>query len=331
MLSPITGKEMVVKKEWRKMIYRKESFDVLFHAWHCIDSGEDFEDEVFANLNYEQVVNQYREKHNIPFPDDIKAIREQYNLPAKKMSQVLGLGENSYRQYEAGEMPTLANARLILMAADPRKFIDLLNLSDLQGSKQFTSANSSAKKQIGKEICQDDALYKRLLGFNNRSRYSGYSMPSFKKFSEMVLYFVSDYGGWKTKLNKMLFYADFSHYKYHNKSISGAKYCSIDMGPVPDNFNTLFETLVNDKVLDVNYQTFSDGGMGEKFTPLRSYDDSIFTKEELDTLTKVKDSLRDISTQDVINLSHQEIAWIENKNNKFKPIDYTFAYELKLF
>ena len=67
MLSPITGKGMVVKKEWRKMIYRKEAYDVLFYIWHCTDSGENFEDDKFANLNYEQVIKQFRVKHNIPF------------------------------------------------------------------------------------------------------------------------------------------------------------------------------------------------------------------------------------------------------------------------
>ncbi len=67
MMSPITGKEMVAKKEWRKMNYRNEAFNVLFHTWYCTDSGESFENEMFANLNYEQVINQYREKHNIPF------------------------------------------------------------------------------------------------------------------------------------------------------------------------------------------------------------------------------------------------------------------------
>lgn len=64
MLSPITGKEMTVHKECRKMNYRKESFEILFHTWHCVDSDEYFEDERFAKLNYEQVVNQYKEKHN---------------------------------------------------------------------------------------------------------------------------------------------------------------------------------------------------------------------------------------------------------------------------
>lgn len=66
MKSPITGKEMVVKKEWHTMTFRKEEFNLLLHTWHCVDSGEEFEDDLFATLNYNQVVNQYREKHNIP-------------------------------------------------------------------------------------------------------------------------------------------------------------------------------------------------------------------------------------------------------------------------
>lgn len=331
MLSPITGKEMTIKKEWRKMYFRKEAFDVLFHTWYCADSSEGFEDEDFAVLNYEQVVNQYREKHNIPFPEDIKAIRKQYNLPANRMSQVLGFGENTYRQYEAGEIPTTANARLIQMAADPNKFIDMLHLSDFPDNKQFANAKSNAEKLINKKVCKDDIILNSFFGDKNRSRFTGYSMPDFKKFIGMIIYFISDRQSWKTKLNKMLFYADFSHYKYHNRSISGANYCPIDMGPVPNNFNTLFDILVNSNVLDVSYQEFPDGGVGEKYSPKISFDKSLFTKDELETLNRVKDSLKNVSTQKVINLSHQEKAWSENKANKIKPIDYTFAYELSLF
>ena len=102
------------------------------------------------------------------------------------------------------------------------------------------------------------------------------------------------------------------------------------MGPVPDNFNTFFEAIANDKAMDVKYQTFSDGGIGEKYIPLRGVNESLFTEDEIDTLTKVKEMLKDISTKDVINLSHQEKAWSKNKNNKTHPIDYIFAYELIL-
>ncbi len=331
MLSPITGKEMIVKKEWRTMIFRKEEFKILFHSWYCVDSGEEFEDDLFANINYNQVVNQYREKHNIPFPEDIRTIKEKYKLPAKKMSMVLGLGENTYRLYESGEIPTLANSKLIQMAGDPEYFLKLLVQCESIGEKQLAVAKMSAENLIRKKEEDDATILSRFFGEKVRSRFTGYSLPDFQKFAEMILYFSSEKDVWKTKLNKMLFYADFANYKYHHRSISGAKYCPIDMGPVPDNFNTLFEILVNEKVLDVSYQSFSDGGVGEKYTPLRGFDESLFTPDEWGIMQHVKERLKNISTQDVIEMSHQEKAWSENRTNKSQPIDYTFAYELGLF
>lgn len=109
MKSPFTGKEMSIYKEWRTMSYRKEEFKVYFHVYKCEDTGQQFEDETFANLNYIQLVNQYRAKYTIPFPEQIKSIREKYGLSASKMSEVLGFGANSYRNYEAGEVPNQSN------------------------------------------------------------------------------------------------------------------------------------------------------------------------------------------------------------------------------
>ena len=76
MKSPFTDKEMSIQKEWRTMYFRKDEFKVLFHSYKCNDTGEQFEDDVFAQLNYNQLVNQYREKYSIPFPEQIISIRE---------------------------------------------------------------------------------------------------------------------------------------------------------------------------------------------------------------------------------------------------------------
>jgi hypothetical protein len=40
---------------------------------------------------------------------------------------------NSYHQYEAGEMPSVANAKLIQMVEDPKKFIDMVEFSRKAG------------------------------------------------------------------------------------------------------------------------------------------------------------------------------------------------------
>jgi len=120
MKSPITSKEMLLTKEKRSIVFRKELFDVVYHYYKCEDSGEQFTTGALDDVNMNQVYNQYRDLFNIPFPDEIIRIRKKYNLPAVKMSAILGFGANSYRQYESGEMPSVSNARLIQMIDDSK-------------------------------------------------------------------------------------------------------------------------------------------------------------------------------------------------------------------
>ena len=128
MKSPITGKEMKLTKERRSMNFRKEMFEIIFHYYSCEISGEQFTTTELDEVNMNQVYNKYRDKFNITFPDEILRIREKYGLSAAKMSEILGLGVNSYRQYESGEMPSVANAKLIQMVDDPKKFIAMIEL-----------------------------------------------------------------------------------------------------------------------------------------------------------------------------------------------------------
>jgi len=328
MLSPITGKPMTIHREWRQMTYRKETFDVCFHTWYCEESGRKFEDETFAQLNYDQVINQYREKHNIPFPDEIKAIREQYNLSATRMSQALGFGDNTYRQYEAGEIPTEANARLIQLAANPDDFLQLLKLADLPKNSMKIACENAEKMIKGKDNSNSD-IVSYFFPSNIRNRFTGFQKPSFEKFTEMIVFFCNSQRPWKTKLNKLLFYADFAYFKQHGVSLSGATYCAIPMGPVPDNFDTIFEYLVKQNILSVDYKNFSDGGVGEKYIPNKDFDSSLFSPDELSLLQLVDNKFKNSKTQEIIDLSHQETAWLQNQETPFQPISYFFAFDLK--
>ena len=77
MKSPITSKEMSLMKERRTLDFRKESFEVIFHYYLCQDSKEQFTNTVIDEINIQQVYNQYRDRLNIPFPEEIAFIREQ--------------------------------------------------------------------------------------------------------------------------------------------------------------------------------------------------------------------------------------------------------------
>jgi len=329
MKSPFTGKEMSASKEWRTMVFRKEEFEILFHFYKCDDTGEQFEDEDFAELNYNQLVNQFRTKHSIPFPDQIITIRKKYGIPATKMSEILGFGANVYRQYESGEVPNQSNARLIQLIEDPHEFkklVDLNNVIDQKMKNKIYNTIGLILDHLNKsktESLLESYFFKSLLP----SRFSGFKKPDINKFAEMVVFFTKELQPWKTKLNKLLFYADFLSFKHSGFSISGMQYRAISMGPVPVNFNSIFEYLSNNRDVEVLYTGFPDGNIGEQFMPIRKFNPDVFTKRENSMLEAIAERFKNLSTNEIIALSHQEKAWIENQAER-KIIDYIYSFEL---
>ncbi|KAF0201596.1 MAG: helix-turn-helix domain-containing [Bacteroidetes bacterium] len=331
MKSPFTGKEMSIVKEWRIMNFRKEDFRVFFHSYKCDDTGEQFEDEVFSQLNYNQLVNQYRVKYSIPFPEQIIAIREKYNLSATKMSEILGFGTNGYRQYESGEVPNQSNAKLIQLAEDPHEFKKLLYFCTTLDQKLIERINRTVENLV--EAQKKNKFEKQLenyfFGSYLPNALTGFKTPDLEKFSEMVVFFTEKLEPWKTKLNKLLFYADFMMHKQTGFSMSGIQYRAIPMGPVPNNFNSIFEYLVNKYELDIHYANFADGGTGEQFKPnaAKQFNSALFNDVELEILNAVVERFKNTTTKEIIEISHKEKAWIDNIAER-KLIDYNYSFEL---
>ncbi|MFN6944262.1 MAG: type II TA system antitoxin MqsA family protein [Cytophagaceae bacterium] len=331
MKSPITGKEMILTKEKRSIEFRKEAFEVVFHYYKCEDSGEQFTTTSFDEVNMNQVYNQYRDLNNIPFPDEITKIREKYDLPASKMSAILGFGTNTYRQYEAGEMPSVSNARLIQMVDDPKKFIDIVELCESLDEKTKTKCVNTAQSLVEerKRNIFNINLKDYLLGSHLADIYSGYRNPNFEKFTEMVVFFSEQMEPFKTKMNKLLFYADFLMFKESCFSISGVRYKAINKGPVPNNFQSVFEYLANNDVIDIYYIQFPHGYTGEKFKARedRPFNYKLFTEAEISVLEKVSKAFNQSTTNDIIEISHLEDAWKNNEKDK-NVISYKYAFDL---
>ncbi len=69
MKSPITDKEMILKKRKVTIEYRKEKFRIDNYYYLCIDTGYRFETTELAQRNLDQVYDQYRKRHDLPFID----------------------------------------------------------------------------------------------------------------------------------------------------------------------------------------------------------------------------------------------------------------------
>lgn len=332
MNSPITGKEMKLSSEERTLAFRKEEYPVIYQFYLCEGSGEQFTTTGLDELNLQQLYNAYRSKHHIPFSNEIKTLRKQYGLSAKKMSEILGFGVNSYRNYESGEIPNLSNGKYIQLARDPKKFYDIVELSEALNSTEKKNLLSKVENTI--DANRKSAFTHKLeeyffSGQSLPSEFTGYRKPSMERLSEMVLFFAKAVQPWTTQLNKLLFYADFLNFKRTCFSMSGVRYRAINMGPVPNNYQSIFEYMANKSIVDVQDIEFNNGASGEQFkaNPAREFNKDKFTIAELDILNEVADRMGKMTTKEIVDASHREQAWINNESDR-KIISYKYAFEL---
>jgi hypothetical protein len=332
MQSPFTGGHATLRCERKQLEYRKELFEIIQFYYSCDDTKEEFTAEDIDQLNLNQLYNQYREKYCIPFPDEIKAIRAQYEASASKMSEILGFGTNSYRQYESGDIPTVANGRLILAAKDPQEFKNFIKAShSILNPKEYEKFISHVDVLIDQAKQNDwNRLFTDQIFANSKpSEFTGYRNPSLERISHTISFFARNVDHlWKTKLNKLLFYSDFLHYKNTGYSICGIAYRAIQLGPVPAEYDKLYVKLIDDKLFDVDFIPFSDGYIGEALKANIDFDKELFLESEIKTLNVVLNKLANKTSSEIVEISHREKGWIENES-QHKIISYQkYAFDL---
>jgi len=332
MTSPFTGGEAVLQIEARQYDFRAEKFSIFHHHYRCVDTDQTFTDTRLDELNLNQVYNQYRQKEGIPFPDEITAYRKQYDLAATKMSQILGFGVNMYGRYESGEIPNVSNGRLITICKDPAFFKDYF---DRSASHQFSLKDKeSISRKIAKaiELKQHDSKHKfeeyAALGNVERGVFTGFSAPNLDKAREMVVYFAGLCQPFTTKMNKLLFYADFLNYKRTGYAISGMTYQAIKRGPVPLRYDGLYGNASD--VVERKDEFFANDVSGERLVAKNEFNASLFSNEELKTLERVASRFKNTPTKDIVMISHAEPAWIDNERDENK-ISYQYAFDMKAF
>jgi len=326
MKSPYTGKEMKVVKEWRDMTFRKEKFPAMFHFYLCDESGEQFEDEHFSTLNYNQVVNQYRVRHHVPFPEQILEIRQKYNLSAARISEILGMGANSWRNYEDGEVPSRTNANLIQMISKPESFEEYLkNYSGLEEKECDKILKPVQKLKTDSCLC-NDPLHRF---YTQTDITTGFKAFNREKTKKVILFFAERQSPYKTKMNKLLFYTDFVHFRNMAQSITGLKYAAIPRGPVPNHFEYLFEAFVEEGII-CKETTMTTYGEVEQILPSgkEHFDPSFFSASELEALDYVANTFKNTSASEIAEISHREPAWKENIDRK-SIISFSYAFGLE--
>ena len=146
--SPITGGQLELCSERATVGYRGETVIYNRKFYHCVDSGMDFADDELEVANLKEIYDSYRLLNGIPLAIELTHMRERYGIPATAMSIILGLGENQFRLYEDGVVPTLSVGRMLALAMDPSIMMNMLqktraSFSEKQFKKYYDSIVAS--------------------------------------------------------------------------------------------------------------------------------------------------------------------------------------------
>ncbi len=310
-------------------LFRKESFTFWRHYCERTDNGDEFSTTQQEAINNIQVYNQYRSKHHVPFPSEIRQIRLQYGLSAAKMAEVLDFGINSYRQYESGVMPSLAHAKLIRLAKDPNTFYTFAKEKEHLFSQAMFKRLQEQISHLKEQDYSGQSLEYRWNQHQEANEFTGFVKPDLKKVAYCILFLAGKANPLKTRLNKLLFYCDFLNYKRTGYSISGCNYRAIQMGPVPSHYHELFGMLESMGYIRIEEELYDHGGTGERFFPLQSFDPEQFNDQELTTMQDIVNIFDDLRTREIIEISHQEKGWMENKDRRDLISYQAYAFDLQ--
>lgn len=313
--SPFADGKAALRITSKKMTFRKEEFDVFDYFYVCEVTKKEFTTNEATELTLKQLYNQYREKNNILFPEQIKQLRDQFELSAQKMSEILGFGENVYRNYEKGEIPSKSNAKTLDLITENKNFIKLAIDSNIFSPLELEQLSIIAK-EIDEKI-QRDSFKHMLRNYSEEiDQFTGYILRSYNKLAHMIVFFLNENDrAFTTRLNKNLFYSDFLSYKYNGTPISGYTYSAIDNGPVLDNYKRLFAQLWEEEYVENVEQKIGKDYI-DRFIPIKEFDRSLFSDFEFEIMKWVSDNLKFKKTEEIIKMSHEELGWIENISEK---------------
>jgi uncharacterized phage-associated protein len=134
----------------------------------------------------------------------------------------------------------------------------------------------------------------------------------------------------KTKMLKLLYFLDFSHYRETGRSVTGLTYFAWDRGPVP---KTLFEEMEAplpdfNKAIKLQSEKFNGKG-AIKLIPVAKFKPELFTRRELRLMENLAKVYFRKKARDMVEATHLENQpWhhiYETLERKYDEIPYELA------
>lgn len=309
---------------------RGEVFCVPAIVHRCTHCGDEFTRSTDALDPVDAAFSLYREKHGMLSPSVIREFRRKYELTQKELSCLLGWGAVTLSRYENGALQDLAHDRQLQTAMKPEGLRELIRLTpsaldDQKRSRLLDIVDSRRGSRAGllPKLEERAASY-------SPNMINGFRRFSSGRFAAVLEFFLRNGGILKTKLNKLMFYADFLHFRDFGVSMTGCCYARLPHGPVPNDFRTLLAVL-EEEAGTIRTETICYPGadyQGEEIVLSHPMAEHFLTEDEKATLEKVEAAFIDFGAREIAEYSHLFEGWKETDSSRL--ISYEYAQFLKL-
>ena len=311
-----------IEKRTEVLPVRGEDTEVVAQVGVCPECGADMSVEVLDEATLVAAFNMYRQKHNLMAPEEMKRLRERYGLSVRAFSLLLGWGEITAHRYESGSLQDAAHEAALRLAEEPANIRIFLTAN---GHRLTTRQRAGLERHLqaleAETLVRAPTDEERFVVREERDVYGGWAPMQLSKMREMMVFFATLPDMYATKLNKLLFYADFGHFRDFGVSISGSPYLAMQFGPVPQHYPWIEEDLFEGGDLVAEEVFFTKGGGGIRLCAGREPDLSLFSAEEIATLRRIESVLGHKTSKRLSELSHEERAWAETPKRAMIPYD----------
>lgn len=298
----------------------------------CNTCGEKLFNHELDGKNLRIAFAAYRHKHNLLAPEDIAKLRKKYQLSQRALGQLLDWGEITINRYENGAIQDPAHNEVLLLISDTRNMLDLFekqkHLLPTNTAEKLSATLAQLKSNEAQPSLRatiEDFIYSTAVV----NEYSGFTKFDLEKtLAVIALIAEKTKGVFTTKLNKLMWYADFLHFKGYGKSITGCEYVHLPLGPVPNNYDWLISVATEDKLISKEEKFFPNGMAGVEFKSIATIDKSLFSREEIKTIETVTNHFKGYNCKQIKDKSHSEKAYI--KTSAGDGISYKYANQISI-
>lgn len=324
-------REVVIKERNSTLTFRKEPFQIIEEYAECVVCGNDVTDEELDNKTLKKLSDLYQVKHSFD-PHMLKEIRANFDLSQAVFAKLLNMGIASVKRYELGtSSPDSTQIGIYkLLRNNPKAIQQFFN----QNKEKFDSDELKVvEKKLAPFLSQDnleDTTQKLLeLTYKEHEKTieTGFSEFNPHKLFHMILYF-SRNGVLKTKLMKLLWYADFLGYKRFKRPISGTPYWHLTYGPVPKKHELVLGSLIGMDLISTSEEENGEGYTRIIIKAIEKFDSNIFANDEWDIIRYVDEYFKDYGSRAISNFAHDEAAWKETQDEQIIPYEYAGSLQL---